>query len=201
MGDQTIGDLNGHATPNGQTNGHGTTHEHLNGHGTTNGTLNGHTAPEGPSSSENGSNGKNGELPPEPIAIVGMALRLPGEIHSAEALWQLLINKKNTRRRVPTERYNLEGFYSPKKGPGSIISEHGHFLADTDSLEHLDTSFFSMSKAEVERLDPQQRMLLEVVWECMENAGQTGWRGTNTGVFVGTWGDVGFFGPYEESFY
>jgi acyl transferase domain-containing protein len=47
-----------------------------------------------------------------------------------------------------------------------------------------------MSKAEVEKLDPQQRMLLEVVWECMENADQRGWRGSNTGVFVGTWGDV-----------
>ena len=49
-----------------------------------------------------------------------------------------------------------------------------------------------MSKAEIGKVDPQQRMLLEVVWECMESAGQKGWRGTDVGVFVGCWGEVKF---------
>jgi hypothetical protein len=125
----------------------------------------------------------------EPIAIIGMALRLPGKIHSPEALWDLLIKKKTTRGPVPISRYNSDGFYSATNRPGTVSVRHGHFLDDSDGLDLLDTSFFSMAKSEVEKLDPQQRMLLEVVWECMENAGQQNWRGKDTGVFVGTWGD------------
>jgi acyl transferase domain-containing protein len=95
------------------------------------------------------------------IAIVGIGLRLPGGIHSTEALWELLINKKTTRGVVPSDRYNIESFYSAKKKPGTVAMQHGHFLAESDHLDHLDTSLFSMSKGEVEQLDPQQRMLLE----------------------------------------
>lgn len=138
----------------------------------------------------NGVNHAEREIPlPEPIAIVGMALRLPGKIHSPEALWQLLMNKETTRGPTPISRYNSNGFYSPTNRPGTVSVRHGHFLDEADGLDLLDTSFFSMAKSEVEKLDPQQRMLLEVVWECMENGGQQNWRGSNTGVFVGTWGD------------
>jgi acyl transferase domain-containing protein len=121
-----------------------------------------------------------------------MALRLPGGIHTPEDLWQLLVNKKTTRRPVPADRYNIDGFYRASKQTGSVNLQHGHFLTDDDGLDLFDTSLFTMSKAEVEALDPQQRMLLEVVFECMESAGQKNWRGTNTGVYVGTWGDVSF---------
>jgi acyl transferase domain-containing protein len=126
----------------------------------------------------------------EPIAILGMGLRLPGRIHSPESLWDLLVNKRETSGPIPPSRYNAAGFYSASKRPGTIVVQRGHFLDESDGLDCLDTSFFSMSKAEVEKMDPQQRMLLEVVWECMENSGQRDWRGSNTGVFVGTWGDV-----------
>ncbi|KAL4956616.1 hypothetical protein BDW69DRAFT_181394 [Aspergillus filifer] len=125
----------------------------------------------------------------EPIAIVGIGLRLPGKIHTAEALWNLLVNGKETSGPVPSSRYNTAGFYSASKRPGTTGVQRGHFLDESDGIDRLDTSFFSMGAAEVAKLDPQQRMLLEVVWECMENAGQTGWRGTDMGVFVGTWGD------------
>jgi hypothetical protein len=118
-----------------------------------------------------------------------MGMRLPGNIHSAESLWELLINKKETSGPFPSSRFNSDGFYSDSNMPGCIGTQRGHFLDESDGLDRLDTSFFSMGKAEVEKLDPQQRMLLEVVWECMENAGQVDWRGSNTGVFVGTWGD------------
>lgn len=124
----------------------------------------------------------------DPVAIVGMALRLPGGIRSPEALWQALLDKKSTRGVVPSDRYNIEAFYSPSRRVGSVGMQHGHFLSE--SLEHIDTTFFTMSQAEIGKVDPQQRMLLEVVWECMENSGQKGWRGTNTGVFVGCWGEV-----------
>jgi len=71
-----------------------------------------------------------------------------------------------------------------------VATQYGHFLAESDKLDALDTSFFTMSKAEAEQIDPQQRMILEVVWECMENGGQTGWRGDNIGVFLGTFNEV-----------
>ncbi|KAL3465723.1 hypothetical protein BJX64DRAFT_285326 [Aspergillus heterothallicus] len=137
----------------------------------------------------NGSAGPGLATVPEPIAIVGMGMRLPGRIHDAQALWELLIKKKDTSDSIPSSRFNSDGFYSASKMPGSIGTQRGHFLDESDGLDRLDTSFFSMGKAEVEKLDPQQRMLLEVVWECMENAGQVDWKGSNTGVFVGTWGD------------
>ncbi|KAL6231642.1 hypothetical protein BDW75DRAFT_247787 [Aspergillus navahoensis] len=139
----------------------------------------------------NGSTNGHGSNPchPVPIAIVGMGMRLPGKIHTAEALWELLINGKETSGPIPSSRFNSAGFYSDSKRPGCIGVQRGHFLHESDGLDHLDTSFFSLGKAEVEKLDPQQRMLLEVVWECMENAGQIEWKGSNTGVFVGTWGD------------
>lgn len=124
---------------------------------------------------------------PEPIAIVGIGMRLPGRVHSAEAFWDFLLAKKNGRCRVPADRFNIDAFYSPLGKPGTVKMQHGHFL-DVD-LAHFDAAFFSMNKTEVERLDPQQRILLEVVWECMENGGQKAWRGENIGCYVGAFGE------------
>lgn len=145
----------------------------------------------------NGTNGMNGahkdetqdpRTAPPPIAIVGMGMRLPGGVNGSNAFWDLLINKKDGRCRIPGDRYNIDAFYSPSGKPGTIKTQHGFFLEDAD-LQHLDASFFSMNKTELERLDPQQRMLLEVVWECMENGGQTGWRGKNIGCYIGVFGE------------
>lgn len=130
------------------------------------------------------------DIAPPPIAIVGIGLRLPGGIHSTEALWDLLINKGTTRGVVPSDRYNIESFWSPTKKAGFVASQHGHFLADSVGLDKFDSSLFSLNKGEVEQLDPQQRILLEVVWECMQNGGQKDWRGKDIGVYVGTWSDV-----------
>jgi acyl transferase domain-containing protein len=130
----------------------------------------------------------NTEPHPAPIAICGMAMRLPGGIGNAESFWDFLINKKDARVQIPKDRYNIDGFYSQTPKPGMVIMDHGYFLDYLD-LQHMDAAFFSMSKAEVERLDPQQRLLLEVVWECLENAGETGWRGKNIGCFIGSFGE------------
>lgn len=135
----------------------------------------------------------NGFSAPEPIAVVGMGMRLPGGIHTAEEFWQLLVEKRSTRCRVPSDRFDIDAFHDPAGKAGSIAFEYGHFLAECDNLEYLDTSFFSMSRKEVHKLDPQQRMILEVVHECMENAGQTDWRGKDIGVYVGVWGEVSPF--------
>lgn len=133
----------------------------------------------------------NGSIP-DPIVVVGMGMRLSGGIHSAEELWGLLIDKKSTRIKIPQDRFNIAAFSSCSPNARLAKTEYGHFLAESDMLEHFDTSFFPMSKTESETLDPQQKLLLEVVYECMQNAGQAQWRGQNIGCFVGVWGDVRF---------
>ena len=115
-----------------------------------------------------------------PIAIVGMALRLPGGCHDAESYWDLLVNGRDARKPIPPERFNIKGF------AGSVKAKDGYFL--DQPIDSFDAGFFSMSQAEVERLDPQQRMLLEVVYEALENAGESNWRGKNIGVYAGSFG-------------
>ncbi|KAL8728458.1 MAG: hypothetical protein Q9181_005336 [Wetmoreana brouardii] len=117
-----------------------------------------------------------------------MGMRLPGGINGETEFWDMLVNKKDGRCMVPEDRYNIEAFYSPTGRPGTVKSKQGYFLNHLD-LQHLDASFFSMNRIEVEKLDPQQRLLLEVVWECMENGGQVGWRRKNIGCYVGVFGE------------
>jgi hypothetical protein len=124
----------------------------------------------------------------EPIAIVGMAMRLPGGIHDAQSFWELLVNKKNARVRVPEDRWNVDAFYNEFRKPETVATDAGYFLNDLD-LRDFDAGFFNLSKKELERLDPQQRLLLEVTWECLENAGETNWRGKNIGCWAGVFGE------------
>ncbi|KAI1126023.1 putative polyketide synthase [Nemania abortiva] len=124
-----------------------------------------------------------------PIAICGMALRLPGGLASPKELWEFLLAKGDARGRVPSSRYNVSSYYSPTGKPGSVATEYGYFLDETVDLGALDTSFFSMTRSEVERADPQQRLLLEVARECFEDAGVTDWRGKKIGCYVGSFGE------------
>lgn len=123
-----------------------------------------------------------------PVAIIGMGMRLPGGANDPSSFWEFLINKRDGRGPIPKSRYNVDGFYCARQKPGVVTVDHGYFLDDVD-LSKLDTSFFSMSKAEVERLDPQQRLLLELVWETFENAGEKNWRGKDIGCYVGSFGE------------
>lgn len=168
-------DLNDSPRPNGVNGLNGT-----NGLNGVNGELNGHTRLNGHTSTA------SAEAPP-PIAIVGIGLRLPGKITSTDQFWNLLVNKRSGRCRIPRTRYNTDAFHSASGKPGTVKTQHGYFL-DCE-LDHMDASFFSMSKAEVEKLDPQQRLLLEVVWECMESGGQRDWRGRKIGCYVGVFGE------------
>lgn len=123
----------------------------------------------------------------EPIAIIGMGMRLPGGVRDAESFWKLLIEKRDGRCKVPADRYNVDTFYGPGK-PGHVHTKYGYFLQDLD-LAHLDVGFWTMSKQEAEHVDPQQRLLLEVVHECLENAGEINYRGEKVGCYVGTFGE------------
>ncbi|KAJ5629451.1 Acyl transferase/acyl hydrolase/lysophospholipase [Penicillium herquei] len=122
----------------------------------------------------------------EPIAIIGMGLRLPTGIRSGEQFWDYLINKGDGVCEVPSSRYNIDSFYHAEK-PHSVRARKAFFLEEDPA--HFDAAFFSISKHEAARLDPQQRLLLEVVWECLENSGTTNWEGKDIGCYVGVFGE------------
>ena len=139
------------------------------------------TKPNGASASSPNSEG----VPP--IAVVGIGLKLPGGVTTTDEYWDLLVNGKNTSQEVPANRFTADAFRTKEGLPGTVKSIFGHYL-DGD-LDKLDASFFSMSKAEIEKLDPQVRLLLEVIWECMERGGQKNWRGRKIGCYVGVYGE------------
>ncbi|KAH7372241.1 putative polyketide synthase [Pyrenochaeta sp. MPI-SDFR-AT-0127] len=126
---------------------------------------------------------------PIPIAICGMACRLPGGLTSPQDLWEFVLAKKDARGRVPESRYNISSYYSAISKPGTISTEYGCFLDESVDLGALDTSFFSLPRTEVERADPQQRLMLEVARECFEDAGLTNWRGKTIGCYIGNFGE------------
>ncbi|MBX9792102.1 MAG: SDR family NAD(P)-dependent oxidoreductase [Pirellulales bacterium] len=120
----------------------------------------------------------------EPIAIVGMACRLPCANSPAE-YWENLCCGKTAIREIPAERWLSQDFYDPHpRQPGKSISKWGGFL---DQVDRFDARFFGVSPYEAERMDPQQRLLLEVGWEALEQAGLAGKAvsGSDAGVFVG----------------
>jgi acyl transferase domain-containing protein len=125
--------------------------------------------------------------PPSPIAIVGISMRLPGGIDNETKFWDFLVNKKDAKSFVPKNRYKGHGT------AGFLDLTQGYFLQDVD-LTEMDSGFFSMSKAEADQLDPHHRLLLEVVYEAFESAGETGWRGRDIGCYVGfsaeDWNDL-----------
>jgi acyl transferase domain-containing protein/NADPH:quinone reductase-like Zn-dependent oxidoreductase/NADP-dependent 3-hydroxy acid dehydrogenase YdfG len=122
----------------------------------------------------------------EPVAIVGMACRLPGGAHDPAALWDLLCRGVDASSPIPAERWPSEQFYSPDPdAPGRTHAARAHFLHGP--VGGFDAPFFGLSAKEATGMDPQQRMLLELSWEALEDAGldPAGLRGSRTGVFVG----------------
>ncbi|KAK1961219.1 beta-ketoacyl synthase domain-containing protein [Colletotrichum sublineola] len=123
----------------------------------------------------------------EPIAIIGMGMRLPGHIQNATDYWDLLVNGKSGRCPVPKSRYNVENWYGPGR-VSHVPTKFGYFLEELN-LAHVDPSFWSFTKQEAELMDPRQRLFLEVSYEALENSGSKSWKGNNVGVYVGTMGD------------
>ncbi|KAI8228699.1 Highly reducing polyketide synthase gloL [Colletotrichum sp. SAR 10_86] len=116
-----------------------------------------------------------------------MGVRLPGHVHTPADYWDLLFNGRSGRCRVPKSRYNVEAWYGPGR-PNHVPTEFGYFLEELN-LAHVDPSFWSFTKQEAERMDPRQRLFLEVAYEALQSSGTTKFRGTDVGVYVGTMGD------------
>ncbi|WP_437970635.1 alpha/beta fold hydrolase [Sorangium sp. So ce260] len=141
----------------------------------------------------------------EPIAIIGMACRIPGGVASPEAFWRLLEEGLDAVTEVPVERPGLAVPAGSAADPAARGLRWGAFLKDVDRF---DPHFFGISPREAKAMDPQQRLLLEVAWEALENAGQVPEElvGTATGVFIGLTGNdyallCGALDPSEHDVY
>ena len=178
--------LSGPTLYSGYTNGHSTDGETISGQAGSNGSTQSGEYTNGHSINGEAVNSVQSQSQ-TPIAICGIALRLPAGLKTPQQLWQFLLAGGDARARVPSSRYNVAAFHDPTGKHGTVITEYGYFL--DEDIGALDTSFFSMPRMEVERTDPQQRLMLEVTRECFEDAGETAWRGKRVGCYMGSLGE------------
>ncbi|KAI0508465.1 hybrid PKS-NRPS PsoA [Xylaria bambusicola] len=122
----------------------------------------------------------------EPIAIIGTSCRLPGGVNSPSKLWELLKHPADLSSKIPSNRFNPDAFYHPNPERPGTSNVKKAYLLNEDPLV-FDNDFFNISIREAESMDPQQRILLEIVYEAIEASGYTKsqLKGSSTGVFVG----------------
>ncbi|MFV2109771.1 type I polyketide synthase [Micromonospora sp. LOL_015] len=121
----------------------------------------------------------------EPVAVVGIGCRFPGDVNSPDEFWDLLSGGRNTTGEVPAGRWEPYRERGPEfEAAVRRANRSGSFLSEIDGF---DAEFFGISPREAELMDPQQRMLLEVTWQALEHAGipPRDLARTDTGVFAG----------------
>ncbi|KXX75271.1 Lovastatin diketide synthase LovF [Madurella mycetomatis] len=106
----------------------------------------------------------------EPIAIVGAACRFAGEASSLDSLWDMISKVRTGHGPVPGDRWDSNHWHHPDPNrKGGISPQHGYFLQQ--DISHFDAPFFSVTAKEAAAMDPMKRLLLEVSYESIENAG------------------------------
>src|ERR1700744_1661348 len=129
----------------------------------------------------------------EPVAVVGIGCRFPGNVTGPESFWDLLIEGRNAISGIPADRWDADAFYDPDPlTPGRMTTKWGGFVPD---IAGFDAEFFGITPREAAAMDPQQRMLLEVSHEALEHAGipPDSLGGTRTGVVMGF-----YFNEYQS---
>ena len=123
----------------------------------------------------------------DPIAIIGMACRVPGGGDTPEHFWELLRDGVDAVRAVPTDRWDGDAWYDPDPSAAAkSATKWGGFL---DRIDAFDAEYFGILPREAERMDPQQRLFLEVAMEAVDDAGlpHEQLRGTRTGVYIASY--------------
>ena len=119
------------------------------------------------------------------IAVIGMSCRVAGA-NSPTELWDVLATSKNVQREIT--RFNIDGFYHPEGGPRKgLTNVKDAYMLDDNIVDKFDNAFFYTTPQEAMAMDPQQRMLLEIAYEAIENAGilLEDFVGTDTAVYAG----------------
>ncbi|QRR36015.1 type I polyketide synthase [Hydrogenophaga sp. YM1] len=121
----------------------------------------------------------------EPIAIIGMGCRFPGQADTPEAFWSLLHSGRDAVTEVPPHRWDVERYYDPN--PDAMGKSYTRWGSFVEGVDRFDAPFFGISPREAVSLDPQQRLLLEVSWEALERAGlaPSSLAGSRTAVYMG----------------
>ncbi|KAF7558287.1 hypothetical protein G7Z17_g66 [Cylindrodendrum hubeiense] len=124
------------------------------------------------------------QLPNTPIAIIGIGCRLPGDISSPSQLWEFLAEGRSAGGKLPESRFNIDSYRGDKDQPATTRALGGYFLQE--DIRNFDNQFFGINNREASAMDPQQRKLLEVVFESFESAGISlhDVSGANVGCYV-----------------
>lgn len=102
----------------------------------------------------------------EAIAVIGSACRFPGESNSPSELWRLLQSPRDLSRRVPADRFDISAYYHPDPSHhGTTDCKESYFLEG--DVTAFDNGFFNLQPAETEAIDPQQRLLMETVYDSL----------------------------------
>jgi len=129
----------------------------------------------------------NGHDAKRSVAVIGMGCRFPGHADTPDAFWDLLRDGRDAIGPIPADRIEVDRLYDGAPAlPGHIMSRYGGYL---DHIDRFDAGFFHISPREAERMDPQQRLILETSWEAVEDSGTpaASLYGRRVGVFVGQW--------------
>ena len=123
----------------------------------------------------------------DPIAVIGIGCRVPGGATTADELWHLLRDGAHGVRETPPDRWDAREWYDPDPAAsGKSIAKEGSFL---DRIDLFDAAYFGILPREADRIDPQQRLVLEVAIEAIDDAGlpHPRLRGSRTSVYIASY--------------
>ena len=123
----------------------------------------------------------------DPVAVIGAGCRVPGGATNADEMWRLLRSGAHGVGDVPADRWDMRDWYDPDPAaPGKSITKQASFL---DQIDMFDSGYFGILPREADRMDPQQRILLEVAIEALDDAGlpHPQLRGSRTSVYIASY--------------